>query len=214
MPSMFTLFLLGNIASGKSSAARYLEQRGALRIDLDELAKSLYVPGSPIVDDIAGTFGRDVLDEDGSIRRDELARRAFDCPEHIRKLDNIVHPALLDRLSSLLLPPYCCSVTTPSHELAVVEVSAPQTFTEAFGLADEIMTIAVPRSQRRDRAALRGMTADEFDHRADCQPDDAWLNEVSDVVIDNTGDLEDLHMQLDRWLSSHGLLQGSVDVHG
>ena len=211
---MFTLFLLGNIASGKSSAARYLERCGALRIDLDELAKSLYVPGSPIVDDIAEAFGRDILDDDGSIRRDELARRAFDCPEHIRRLNEIVHPALLDRLSSLLLPPFCCSIVTPSHELAVVEVSAPQTFTEAFGLADEVMTIAVPRLQRRERAVLRGMTAEEFDRRADCQPDDAWLNEVSDVVIDNTGVIEELYMQLDRWLSSHGLLQGSVDLHG
>lgn len=211
---MFTLFLLGNIASGKSSAGRYLERLGALRIDLDELAKSLYVPGSPIVDAIADAFGQDILDEDGSIRRDRLARRAFDCPEHVRQLDEIVHPALLDRLSSLLFPPYCCSITTPPYELAVVEVSAPQTFAEAFGLADEVMTIAVPRLQRRDRAVLRGMTADEFDRRADCQPDDAWLNEVSDYVIDNTGTIEDLYMQLDRWLSSRGLLQGSVDVHG
>ena len=43
---MFTVFVLGNIASGKSTACRYFESRGAMLIDLDELAKSLYVPGS------------------------------------------------------------------------------------------------------------------------------------------------------------------------
>ena len=37
---MFTVFVLGNIASGKSTACRYFESRGAMLIDLDELAKS------------------------------------------------------------------------------------------------------------------------------------------------------------------------------
>ena len=30
---MFTVFVLGNIASGKSTACRYLESRGAMLID-------------------------------------------------------------------------------------------------------------------------------------------------------------------------------------
>ena len=60
---MFTVFVLGNIASGKSTACRYLESRGALLIDLDVLAKSLYVPGSDIVNALAEEFGWDILDE-------------------------------------------------------------------------------------------------------------------------------------------------------
>ena len=54
---MFTVFVLGNIASGKSTACRYFESRGAMLIDLDELAKSLYVPGSDIVNALADEFG-------------------------------------------------------------------------------------------------------------------------------------------------------------
>lgn len=58
---MFTVFVLGNIASGKSTACRYFESRGAMLIDLDELAKSLYVPGSDIVNTLADEFGWDIL---------------------------------------------------------------------------------------------------------------------------------------------------------
>ena len=50
---MFTVFVLGNIASGKSTACRYFKSRGAMLIDLDELAKSLYVPGSDVVNAFA-----------------------------------------------------------------------------------------------------------------------------------------------------------------
>ena len=57
---MFTVFVLGNIASGKSTACRYFESRGAMLIDLDELAKSLYVAGSDIVNTLADEFGWDI----------------------------------------------------------------------------------------------------------------------------------------------------------
>ena len=129
---MFTLFLLGNIASGKSTAARYLESRGALRIDLDELAKGLYVPGSDLVQDIASAFGWDVLDAEGGVRRHVLAARAFSTPEDTARLNALVHPALLRQLTHRLLPTECCTARVPAWPLAVVEVSAPAGFGPAM----------------------------------------------------------------------------------
>ena len=90
---MFTVFVLGNIASGKSTACRYLESHGAMLIDLDELAKSLYVPGSDIVNALAEEFGWDILDGEGGIRRNVLAARAFASPDTVARLNGIVHPA-------------------------------------------------------------------------------------------------------------------------
>ena len=80
---MFTVFVLGNIASGKSTACHYLKSRGALLIDLDVLAKSLYVPGSDIVNALAEEFGWDILDEEGGVRRNILASRAFVSPDSV-----------------------------------------------------------------------------------------------------------------------------------
>ena len=87
---MFTVFVLGNIASGKSTACRYLESHGAMLIDLDELAKSLYVPGSDIVNALAEEFGWDILDEEGGIRRSILASRAFASPDSVARLNGLV----------------------------------------------------------------------------------------------------------------------------
>ena len=96
---MFTVFVLGNIASGKSTACRYLESHGAMLIDLDELAKSLYVPGSDIVNALAEEFGWDILDGEGGIRRNVLAARAFASPDTVARLNGIVHPVLIEQLS-------------------------------------------------------------------------------------------------------------------
>ena len=104
---MFTVFVLGNIASGKSTACRYFKSRGAMLIDLDELAKSLYVPGSDIVNALADEFGWDILDEDGGIRRSILASRAFASPDSVARLNGIVHPVLIEQLSLRILDPVC-----------------------------------------------------------------------------------------------------------
>lgn len=196
----FTLFVIGNIASGKSTACRYLEGLGARHIDLDVVAKSLYVPGSALVESVAEEFGWDILDSEGSIRFSELAERAFADDDHIERLNRIVHPALLEYLANILLPVPCCSLVVPSPALTVVEISAPASFTDSFGLADEVMAISAPLATRRLRAVERGMSPEDFDARSAVQPSEDELIEMAHVSIDNACGDDTLFKSLDRWL--------------
>lgn len=202
---MITLFLIGNIASGKSTAARYLERRGALRIDLDELAKDLYQPGSAVVDEIAAEFGWDVVNANGGIDRAVLADRAFATPEDTARLNAIVHPVVLEQLGLRLLPANCCSVMVPEHPFAVVEVSAPEGFEDAFALADEVVAITAPLEARRVCAIERGMDADDFDRRAECQPSDERLLALATRSIDNSAADDSLFDSLDALLEELGV---------
>lgn len=202
---MFTVFVIGNIASGKSSAARYLAVRGALHLDLDRMAKDLYIPGSPLVMEVADAFGWDVLAADGSLRTAVLAERAFATPETIARLNAIVHPPLFEQLAVRILPPQCCSTVMPSAQLTVVEVSAAASCTDAFGLADEVLAISAPRPMRRQRALDRGMDGADFDRRADVQPDEDELCALAQTVMLNTGTEQELFVALDRWLTERGI---------
>lgn len=202
---MVTVFLIGNIASGKSTAARYLERRGALRIDLDMLAKELYVPGSEVVEELAAAFGWDVLNAEGGIDRAHLARAAFASPEDTQRLNDIVHPYLLNQLSLRLLPANCCSVMVPEYELAVVEVSVPAAITDAFGLADAVVAITAPLDIRRARAIERGMDAADFDARAEAQPSESELCAMAGRVIDNTAADDALFLALDQVVARLGV---------
>lgn len=204
---MVTAFVIGNIASGKSTATRYLASHGAWRIDLDELAKSLYEPGSDVVDELAHAFGYQILDEDGGIIPAALAHAAFCDDDHTEQLNAIVHPRVKERLAHMLVPPMCCCATGPTYELAVVEISVPQAFTDVFDLADEVLAISAPLNLRRARALERGMDADDFDARAAVQPAEDELCALADTVIENTGGATDLQRSLDAWLARHELLQ-------
>lgn len=202
---MTTIFIIGNIASGKSCACSYLERRGAQRIDLDELAKSLYQPGSQLVADIVDEFGWGVLDSEGGIDRAALARCAFASPEATQRLDDIVHPELMRQLGLRLVPANCCSTMVPAYPLTVVEVSAPRGFTEAFALGELTVAITAPLEVRRERAIARGMAADDFERRAEVQPTEDAIRAMADVVIDNAAGDDSLFSQLDAIVANLGV---------
>lgn len=207
---MKTIFIIGNIASGKSTAARHLEGRGARRIDLDELARSLYQPGTRLVHRIAEEFGWDVLDADGALVREVLARRAFASAEDIERLNAIVHPALKALLADMLVPGVGCAASLPAVPCTVVEVSAPKGFEDAFGLADAVVAISAPEDARRRRALARGMGAADFDRRAAVQPSERELAALADVVIDNASGTDALFSALECALTRLGIdLDGS-----
>lgn len=203
---MKTIFLIGNLASGKSTAARYLESLGARRIDLDVLAKSLYTPGSELVSNLAEEFGWHILDENGEVRTSELARCAFESPESTARLNSIVHPVLKQKLADIIMPVQCCSTVIPKFPLTVVEVSAPMSFLDAFSLADDVVAIAAPCDVRRTRALNRGMTAEDFDSRSAVQPTDEQLCNLARTVIDNTRTDDFLFKSLDLYLMEKGIL--------
>lgn len=201
---MYTAFIIGNIASGKSTASRYLESRGAFRVDLDQMAKDLYQPGSDIAASLADAFGWDVLDSDGAVRTAVLAQRAFSSAESTAVLNAIVHPVLIRRLSDMLLCP-SCTAGYAAPALIVVEISVAADFKEAFGMADEVLAISAPLAVRRERAVERGMSYEDFDRRASRQPSDEELAALATTVIDNTDADDTLFAKLDAWLDERGL---------
>ena len=86
--------LTGGLASGKSTAARFLREQGAHVIDADVLGHRTYDPGSPAHAQVAAAFGRDVLAADGTIDRKALGGKVFGNPQELRRLTDIVWPAI------------------------------------------------------------------------------------------------------------------------
>ncbi|MBI1873768.1 MAG: dephospho-CoA kinase [Acidobacteria bacterium] len=95
---MLRVALTGGIATGKSYVAERLQQRGLPAIDADRLVHELLMPESEAIDPIVARFGREVLDEDGSISRRVLGRKVFADPVSRRDLEAILHPRVYDRI--------------------------------------------------------------------------------------------------------------------
>jgi dephospho-CoA kinase len=86
--------LTGGIGTGKSTVARMLAGLGAVVIDADAIVRELQAPGLPMLAEIAGAFGPEVLRADGSLDRTRLGQIVFGDPEARRRLGEITHPAV------------------------------------------------------------------------------------------------------------------------
>ncbi|MCH3943535.1 MAG: dephospho-CoA kinase [Atopobiaceae bacterium] len=196
---MYTVFLAGGIASGKSTVARMLERRGAWRIDLDQVSRDVCAPGSDVLPALAAEFGADVVDADtGALDRPLLALRAFASPEATAALEAIELPAISEALSAMLTESSCAA---KAPALAVVEVPLLDRAAALLPLADEVVAVECPLGLRRERAVGRGMDAADFDRRTLRQPTDEYLAEHADWVFVNDGDERTLERQVDEWWS-------------
>ena len=194
---MYTVFLAGGIASGKSTVAAELERLGAWRVDLDQISREVLEPGTPTTHAVAEAFGQDLLDpETGELDRRLLASRAFATREDAQLLEELELPAIRARLADVLTSSVC---GTWEPDCCVVEIPLLDRMVDSFDLADEIVVVSLPVAVRRVRAIGRGMTAADFDARAANQPSDDWLAAHADTIIHNGGTLEDLLEAVGAW---------------
>jgi dephospho-CoA kinase len=92
---MLNVGLTGGIASGKSTVARMLKEKGAILIDLDELAHAVQKPDGPVWTEIVRHFGQDILQADRTIDRRKLGAVVFADRAKLDLLNRLVHPAVL-----------------------------------------------------------------------------------------------------------------------
>lgn len=198
---MYVVFLAGGIASGKSSVARELERRGAWRIDLDQLSRTVLDPGTPCLAEVCEAFGDDLVDpQTGVLDRRLLASRAFATVDDAKRLEAIEFPYIKELLVHAL-EGGACAATSPA--VCLVEVPLLDRMEPLFGLANEIVCVACPVQTRRVRAVLRGMDAADFDARVANQPTDEYLAAHADTLLDNSGSPSALMEALDAWWDKH-----------
>ena len=91
--------LTGGIASGKSTVAELFGARGIPVIDTDEIARQIVAPGRPAHRQVAEAFGSEVLDDNGALDRRRLRGLVFADPVQRRRLEAILHPAILEEMA-------------------------------------------------------------------------------------------------------------------
>src|SRR5262249_48828708 len=93
--------LTGSIASGKSTVSLYFRQLGAVIIDADVLAREVVEPGTPGLEQVIATFGKQLLTATGALDRKKLGEIGFGNDAQRKELERIVHPLVFQRFSAL-----------------------------------------------------------------------------------------------------------------
>ncbi len=185
--------LTGGIASGKSTIARRLVQRGAIVVDADAIVRDVQQPGTPVLRAIADSFGAGVIAADGSLDRSALGAIVFADSAARRRLNSIVHPAVREESARQ----FAIAFAADPHAVVVYDVPL-LVETRADDPWELVVVAHAPASTRVERlVAFRGMTPDDARARISAQADDDSRLAIADVVIDTTGTIDDTISQAD-----------------
>ncbi len=186
--------LTGGIASGKSTIAGRLAERGAVVVDADRIVRDVQQPGSPVLADLVDAFGADVLRADGTLDRAALGARAFGDAEAVARLNAIVHPAVRAESARRFAEAFA------ADRDAVVVYDVPLLVEARSDDPWELIVVAhAPEPVRLRRLVeLRGMSEEDAAARLASQVSDEARLAIADVVIDTAGTLEDTRRQVDE----------------
>ena len=183
---MLHVGLTGNIASGKSYVASLFADMGACIIDADSVVHDLLKCGTNTYDRIVDGFGKQILDQNGSIDRKKLARIVFFDAEQRRRLNALIHPEVGAEISRRI------SEYEKSFSSGIIIVDAAlMVETGGYKQYDCLIVVTCDPSSQLSRLMDRdGMTEEEAGARMASQMPMEDKIKLADYVIDNSGTLK------------------------
>jgi dephospho-CoA kinase len=192
---MRVIGLTGGIGCGKSLAAQYFAELGALVIDADQLARAAIERGSDGFDEVVALFGDSIL-KDGNIDRRALGELIFKDTKAKTQLENIIHPFVRREFEGAV-------ASLKGDQVLVYEIPL-LVETKAHERFDVVITVESEMENRVARLRGRGMHISEIEGRIAAQATREQRIEVADFLIENDGSEDELLRQVENiWDSLH-----------
>ena len=180
---MLVVALTGGIGSGKSLAAQFFAELGALVIDADQLARDAIERGSDGFDQLIATFGDSILNN-GLVDRRALGELIFRDPEAKKKLEAIIHPIVRREFEEAV-------ESLEQDQILIYEI--PILFeTNAAQRFDYVITVEAKLELRKARLLKKGLRISEIESRIAAQATREERISVADHVFENDGSEDEL----------------------
>lgn len=189
---MLRLGITGGIGSGKSTASKILENKGAFIFDADIKAKRLLNENPQVQNELIAEFGTDIMGPGNVIDKKKLARVAFQDSDHQSRLNVVIHPFVFDDIDSA----FRTVEKKNAHSLFVVD--GAMIFESGYDQhLDYVIIVTAQLKIRLSRAMNRGkLNRDEILRRMDLQWSEDEKIGMADYVIYNEAGEKELETQI------------------
>tara|TARA_B100000427_G_scaffold213918_1_gene178427 strand:- start:260 stop:820 length:561 start_codon:yes stop_codon:yes gene_type:complete len=169
------IIITGPIGSGKSTALSIIKKLGYNVIDLDEVSGAI-LTSEESKEFLIENFPTSIVNNE--ISRKKLADIVFNNKSQLEKLENYLHPKILNNLNEII---------KKNEGVTFVEVSAPKNIHKEF----QTIIIWSPEEERIKRLQTRGMQLEDIKNRINSQPLDEWWFSIGNLIKnDNLNNLE------------------------
>jgi dephospho-CoA kinase len=176
---MKVIGLTGGIGSGKSTVARVFETLGVPVFDADKEAKALYSTDKTLLSELVTIFGKEILDDNGELDKNALARIVFANESALQKVNALVHPRVANRFEQW---------KSKQNAAFVVREAAILFESGSYQDCDAVIVVTAPEELRISRVMKRsGFSRDEVRNRMARQwPEEELVRRADHQIINDT----------------------------
>ena len=181
---MLTVALTGGIGSGKTQVSDYFASLGVPVIDTDIISRQLVEPGQPALEKITESFGHQLLFASGQLDRAALREIIFNDATARKKLEDILHPAIREKVQHQLQ-----ALSFP-YVIIVIPLYVE---TGQFLKTDRILVVDCPQEIQKNRVLARdNVSMEQLGKILEAQATRQQRLAVADDIIVNDADIETL----------------------
>ena len=190
---MCVIGLTGSLGTGKTTVANMFADLGAKVLNADRIAHQQMTPKGACFKRVVRSLGKDILTA-GRIDRKKVATRVFNDIRQLRKLEQIIHPAVRN-IIQVKIQQY-----KRRKGRAVVVVDVPLLFESKLNKdVDLSIVVKANRTMQMARAIKKlGMTRADAERRIKAQMPLQQKIRLADITIDNNGTLTNTKKQVKR----------------
>jgi len=169
--------LTGGSGTGKSTAGSFFKDRGFLVIDADKVSRKVCSKGEKCLLEIKDSFGENILDSEGNLKRQVLGDIVFNDKAKLNLLNKITHKYIIEEICNIVSQNKCKNIV----------LDAPLLFeTDLHKMCDINICILSNKENRINRIMLRdGISKEQAFRRIESQKDDEYYISRSDYAIYN-----------------------------
>lgn len=174
----YVVGLTGGIASGKTSVANALRERGLTVLDADAISRSVTAPGGEALPMVRAAFGDGVFDGE-ILNRRALGDVVFSDPAKRQQLEDIIHPLVIGKMQRL----------TEEAETDIVFWDVPLLYETGMDAScGEVWCVHVPEREQMRRVMRRdGLSREQAQSRINSQMPVAEKKARAEHLIDTSG---------------------------
>lgn len=183
---MKVIGITGGIASGKSTVSSFIIKHGYALIDADIVAREIVEPGEKAYEDIVNYFGKKIVLSDGALNRKALGSIVFNDREELKKLNEITHPRIIERIQFLI------DRYKRENEKLIFLDAALLIEMNLLDLVDDVWLITLDKEEQINRLMKRdGINRDLAIKKIESQMSLEEKKKFATKEIDNSFELQD-----------------------